>query len=208
VSHTSPLQKREGCHQAFTLAELLIALAILGVIAMFTIPKILQAQQNSAWKSMAKEAAAMAAGSIKAYQMDNTLDGLTRTRDLTTYLNYVSINTVGLQIDHAPGYSDIPCDTNNRCLILHNGGVLLYNQGNRFANTTACPANNFVYFLFDPDGEYSNSTTGPGKSVWFMVFCNGRVTTMAEKLPGQETCNNSGVCNDWASSPDPDWFSW
>lgn len=39
----------------FTLAELLIALAILGVIATFTIPKILQSQQNSQIKSVAKE---------------------------------------------------------------------------------------------------------------------------------------------------------
>lgn len=39
----------------FTLAELLIALAILGVIATFTIPKILQAQQNQEKHAIYKE---------------------------------------------------------------------------------------------------------------------------------------------------------
>lgn len=39
----------------FTLAELLIALAILGVIATFTIPKVLQNQQNSEKAAVFKE---------------------------------------------------------------------------------------------------------------------------------------------------------
>lgn len=39
----------------FTLAELLIALTILGVIATFTIPKILTAQQASTYNAIAKE---------------------------------------------------------------------------------------------------------------------------------------------------------
>jgi prepilin-type N-terminal cleavage/methylation domain-containing protein len=43
----------------FTLAELLIALAILGEIATFTIPKILSSQQNGTNKAKAKEAFSM-----------------------------------------------------------------------------------------------------------------------------------------------------
>lgn len=41
----------------FTLAELLIALGISGVIATFAIPKILAAQTNGKYKAVAKEAA-------------------------------------------------------------------------------------------------------------------------------------------------------
>lgn len=44
--------------RGFTLAELLIALTILGVIATFTIPKILSSQQDGKLKAIAKETAA------------------------------------------------------------------------------------------------------------------------------------------------------
>ena len=44
-------------HPGFTLVELLIALAILGTIATFTIPKVLQTQQDGKFKSIGKEAA-------------------------------------------------------------------------------------------------------------------------------------------------------
>ncbi|MEB3286218.1 MAG: type II secretion system protein [Vampirovibrionales bacterium] len=45
--------------KGFTLAELLIALVILGVIATFTIPKILTAQANAQRESVLKETIAM-----------------------------------------------------------------------------------------------------------------------------------------------------
>ncbi len=46
--------KPEKPFKGFTLAELLMALAILGVIATFTIPKILGAQQSSSSNAKAK----------------------------------------------------------------------------------------------------------------------------------------------------------
>jgi prepilin-type N-terminal cleavage/methylation domain-containing protein len=49
--HATPRLKRK----AFTLAELLISLAILGVIATFTIPKILNSFQKNQWKNIFKE---------------------------------------------------------------------------------------------------------------------------------------------------------
>src|ERR1051325_8786269 len=48
--------------KAFTLAELLIALAILGVIATFTIPKVLQAMQDNQRKAVFKEVIASLSG--------------------------------------------------------------------------------------------------------------------------------------------------
>ena len=54
----------------FTLAELLISLAILGVIATFTIPKILTSQQNSQKAAVTKEVIAMISGAFTAYQQN------------------------------------------------------------------------------------------------------------------------------------------
>lgn len=45
-------------YPGFTLAELLISLAILGIIATFTIPKLLMNQRVSAYNASAKESAA------------------------------------------------------------------------------------------------------------------------------------------------------
>ena len=45
----------------FTLAELLIALLILGVVATFTIPKVLQSQANSQKKAVFRETLAVVA---------------------------------------------------------------------------------------------------------------------------------------------------
>jgi prepilin-type N-terminal cleavage/methylation domain-containing protein len=50
----------------FTLAELLIALTILGEIAAFTIPKIISSQQNGQKRAVTKEMIAMFSA---AYQL-------------------------------------------------------------------------------------------------------------------------------------------
>ena len=57
----------------FTLAELLIALAILGVIATFTIPKVLNSSSSSENSAIFKEAAGMVSGAMQAYQQQNSL---------------------------------------------------------------------------------------------------------------------------------------
>jgi prepilin-type N-terminal cleavage/methylation domain-containing protein len=84
----------------FTLAELLISLAILGVIATFTIPKLLQVQQQSSYMGIAKEAMATISGDYGAYISKNKLSTTVGTPDLTPYMNYLIVDTVSLIDDH------------------------------------------------------------------------------------------------------------
>jgi prepilin-type N-terminal cleavage/methylation domain-containing protein len=161
----------------FTLAELLITLAILGIIATFTIPKLLAAQQTSAYNAKAKEAAAMVAAAYTLYGLSNTVNSSTRMGDLTPYFNYVLLNTTST-IDDKQTQGSLACSTAS-CLLLHNGGIIRYSN-NGFAGTTTT---NALEFFFDPNGTYGNTTNGPDKSVQMFLYYNGRLTTRGTSLP-------------------------
>ncbi len=187
----------------FTLAELLIALTILGVIAVFTIPKILITQQNSRYNAEAHEIVGMVSGAYQMAKLRGDVDMNSSSKDLTPFLNYVSMDTSGTQIDAHPSYGGSEgggidaCIPSNPCFKLHNGGVLRMNAV-PFGGTTTT---NLVEFNFDPDGVPANSTSpsAPGKTIAFQLYYDGMVTTRAKLRAGVG----------WGDGPfDPTWFSW
>src|SRR5688572_23853183 len=99
----------------FTLAELLICLAILGVIAVFTIPKVLQSQQDGKYKSIAKETMGTITQAYSIYKLKNGPNASLGPPNLMPYLNYVRSETSG-QIDHSYGNTFKPCDASNPCI--------------------------------------------------------------------------------------------
>lgn len=107
---------------AFTLAELLIALAILGVIATFTIPKVLASQTSAKYKAIGKEAAAMVSQALEVYKSEHTVDQNTRFGDLTQYMNYVDTTSI---VDYVPTETTRDCSI-HECLKLHSGAILWY----------------------------------------------------------------------------------
>ncbi len=184
--------------QGFTLAELLIALVILGVIVAFTIPKLLIYQRDSAYNARAKETVAMISGAYQQYirakgpNVNMTLD------DLTPYMNYASISAG--TFDGTQGYGTAAC---SNCLLLHNGGVLFQGETFRDTNTTSA-----AYFYFDPDAKNNSSTTdAPGKAITFWIYYrSGRITTHdGIDLP---TCALSQCWSTTQSAHVPPWFSW
>ncbi len=186
-------RKRLGL-AGFTLAELLISLAILGVIATFTIPKILSAQQNAADSAKAKEAMATISAAYQAYQQDNTVTASTTSASLIPYLNYVARDTSGY-LDDIPNNSTYNCNS-VICLKLHNGSMLAMRTSENFNGTGS---NNGWWFLLDPDGAPSNRA-----SIAFVLYYNGRIST-AGKCGGFVTSNiNSYTCD---PVYDPSWFS-
>jgi prepilin-type N-terminal cleavage/methylation domain-containing protein len=187
-------------HKAFTLAELLICLAILGEIATFTIPKVLSGQQNRQYNAQAKEAIAMISAAYQKAKMDGIATSTMTPSALKPYMNYVS-NYTGL-IDRYPTDTSMDCNGGGySCVKLHSGGVLLFD----FDNFGGTGTTNSILFGYDPDGTYSGLTSGNSKSLMIFVYYNGRVSTYANIAPGTVTAGAwpGSAC----ASCEPSWFS-
>ncbi len=117
--------------QGFTLSELLIALAIMGLIATFTIPKIVTVAQNSDYKTRVQMAAALMVGAYNKYQLENTVTGTFKAADLTPYLNYTQfINNNSLTVDGKQNLvQSWTCNVNDPCVRLANGSVIVFFRG-------------------------------------------------------------------------------
>jgi prepilin-type N-terminal cleavage/methylation domain-containing protein len=191
--------------KGFTLAELLIALSILGVIATFTIPKVLQSQQNGKYNTMAKEAIATISQAYQMYIHDHSLSTNTKVSDFIPYLNY--IKETSQQVDSILAWGTAHCGSPpERCLILHNGGVLHFWDSDTFGGTATT---NAILFEFDPDGTKNGQPDGSGHAIMFFLYYNGKIRTYGTIDPNT-TLDNGGspqVMNPWPAQ-DPSWFSW
>ncbi len=193
---------RDRSQSGFTLAELLIAMVLLSIIAIFTIPKILQAERDSKYNAMAKEALSTVAQTYAAYKLSHEAGppALSTTPvDLLPYLNYVHANTT--PIDDIAGYTSLDCaNPQYFCAKMHNGGVLWMDSTNTFGGNSDLDA---IYLIFDADGHYGNSTTGDSKSLAIILYYNGRITSGAVLTQGT-LINGTPV----SAMADPDWFLW
>jgi type II secretory pathway pseudopilin PulG len=171
----APPPKSRKAAIGFTLAEVLISLAILGEIATFTIPKVLLVQQNARNNAVVKETAGMVSEAFRIHQLNGQVSGSTKAADLYQNLNYVSAtNDSSWLIDGRQNETTEVCDSAYLCLKLHNGATI-YPGTYSFAGTQSTQA---IMFQVDPDGKVTDGTTnGPGKSVQFFLYYNGRLTT-------------------------------
>jgi prepilin-type N-terminal cleavage/methylation domain-containing protein len=192
--------------QGFSLVELLITLAILGVLLTFTVPSLLSSSisdQGTKYNYMARNTMVMIVNAYEQYHMSyGTISTTMTVANLLPYLNYVSLDT-SRTIDNKYGSGTLSCNVSGGgCLILHNGGALRYN-GSVLAglNTT-----NALEFVFDPDGIVTDGTTnGPGKAVDFFLYSTGYLRSRGATLPN--TTAGGNVYASPAPSADPPWLS-
>ncbi len=182
--------------KGFTLAELLISLAILGVIATFTIPKILTAQQNEQKRATAKEIASLVGAAYEQYRLSNPVTASTRINEITPYMNYVKTDAAST-VDDNSGNAYV-CGTGGKaCLALHSGAFLMYNPTTSFSATNTT---NMVYFWVDPDGQRNSAP-----SQFFYLTYPGRVVSSGD-ITVDHAC--SGETHTPGSRPNASWFSW
>jgi prepilin-type N-terminal cleavage/methylation domain-containing protein len=190
------MSKQGWYSNGFTLAELLIALAILGIIATFAIPKVLQSSQESKLNSIVKEDVSAFSGAFSAYKAANGLTTSIKAVDLMPYFNYVAVDTSSSLDPNTVGYSE-NCTAATPCLVMHNGSKLMLGQHSFGTNG---PINQrCIEIQIDPDGV----VTGRNDSIWFEIFYNGRLTS--EDQANNYYHSNGGP---YSSSPVPSWFQW
>ncbi len=182
----------------FTLAELLSALAILGVIATFTIPKVLNATSNGQNIAIAKETATALSGAYQAYILNNGASSSTTIADITPYLNYVSVVTTPIDEACSAPPASASCTAGGiACLKMHNGAVIRYLTTAFFSGTDV---DNALNFRLDVDGTFNSE-----RSLWMFQYYNGRLTDRSGIITG--TNDSTGSLNP-TTACQPSWFSW
>jgi prepilin-type N-terminal cleavage/methylation domain-containing protein len=184
----------------FTLAELLIALSILGVIATLTIPKVLTQSDSQKKAAAAKEVASMIAQAFRQYQQNSPINVNTKPSDLKAYMHYVADDTTTV-IDNVVGAASDTCANATPCIKLHSGGIVLFRDDGTMTGLSDLDS---IRFVFDPDGvQLGDMGDGPSKSLVFILYANGKLTTL-----GNMTAGTRWKGSVITSVPDTSWFNW
>ncbi len=182
--------------------ELLIALVLMGTIAVFTISKVLSVTQANDYKWRVQTAASMISGAYARYQQDNTVTVGMKPSDLTPYMNYLKfISDSSVSMDAMPGSCGSgagACNASRPCVQLHNGALLRFWDAESFGSLAPGYA-----ILFQVDAD--NNATNTNQVELHLYATNGRVATRSEITNPTYTSAGSRTPN---ASCTPSWFSW
>jgi prepilin-type N-terminal cleavage/methylation domain-containing protein len=178
------LNKQKG----FTLSELLVSLAVLGLIAAFAVPKVLTSVGNSTLLANAKEAISIITGALDSFKADNngmlpTITSLNTATGLMSKVNYVQYGTyTRVNTAETPDTfvaAAVPT-AGSEAVRFSSGLIIAFNPLDNFTFTAAgAITHGRVVFEIDPDG------TGPNKGISAVLGDDGRVF-----LPNNATLTN------------------
>ena len=188
----------------YTLAEVLIVLGILAIISTLTLRTIVLSNQTASHNAIAKESMAMIGSAYEAFLQGGGDPSNIYADALTPYMNYIKTDTSS-QIDNdllrqLNASNFIDC-SGHLCLKLHTGAMLYPEPNYQFNGLKTDTA---VLFILDPDGRYSGTAAGPGKSLYIYLYYDGKIRTANTLLPNTDVA--LGTINPVTNS-DPSWFS-
>jgi len=188
------------CSSGFSIAEILICLALVGILAVFSVPHLTSmvgADLSSKQTAKAKSAALMIAIAYDRYKAANssTVPASFVFSDMQAYLNYVKVDSSNT-IDTSTGASLGCSGAGKQCLMLHNGGTIYYNTTVTFGGTNTT---NAIWIGFDPDG------TRNGQPSLGMALTYGGFVKSYGNID-QTYYYYSATTTAIAAAPDPAWF--
>jgi prepilin-type N-terminal cleavage/methylation domain-containing protein len=212
--------------RGFSIAEVLIGLALMAVLATFAISKIFNSNNNNTEyrnKVLIQETAHAVEAAYAKYRLNNNPTAATTFADVTPYINYIKVDTTAKTIDEdPPSVATIACNgfVGAACLLMPNGVYILYSSSPTaaFADTSNKHA---LWIQVDPNGraDHAGQADGANKGVQLKVYFDGKVRSRANQLV--DSCNNASAgvaCPSGAGRvmaggdddpvPDPYWFNW
>ena len=186
----------------FSLTEILIALAIMGVISAFGVIKIRESMDYKMYKDRTKAAAAEIGSLLLKYkQQKNAGVGTTAIDIFNEYANYISLDTTST-IDGSACEGTLACDAWNSCFKMSNGAVIRVRNIQSFNGTSSHHA---IKFKIDPDGVVTGLSGDAGKALPFYLYFDGKVRARDNIL--EDTVTNTST-DDPNSGCVPDWWTW
>lgn len=166
----TPIKKISG----FTIAELLIGLAIIALIAIFTIPNVLNSMQGQEDKRITQDAIKRIQSAYQKYRLNANATSATTFANITPYLNYARVETAKVVDDMQTTGTHTCGGSGYVCVELDTGASIFYHPFMTFntADSVGC-----ISLYIDPDNKETvvGSTNGPGKSVPIFLFYDGKI---------------------------------
>jgi len=178
---------RMNHQKGFNLTELLIGLGVLGLIAAFAVPKVLNASSGAVANAKVHKAAQAVANGVQKWTEQNGQSDFTTPVNIMTFVQHNGRITNRSRMDWLPtsgqdytcGASTAPTGTNANCYRMPDGAVIYFlgNIGGGNYNTFGGNGDNGLYFGVDPDGITTTDTSNSSPSVAtaFIVYGNGRL---------------------------------